>query len=316
MRVLACVVVALTIVACAPTDQPQAGRPPATASDAPTDVRVDVQTDSSPGRCVASTGARGTDLDGSAVWVRFCPGGRGRTAPAEVPSDALTTHLELLDELTHEAAVPGARPPRCQESGGRTYRMQVGFEDGSVTEIRGDTHPGCSGRTRDGSTVSGPDELGVYGTVMRAFGRQYAEQFTAVDLGEPLTCPDDPFAPDRSDRDGASAALDTGYLLGARAPMVMPLGAVRGITCTWEYGADTPTARTLSPDEAERVRIGLHAIPGGVVDCATSRRPTHLAIVEDETGTRRAVTILESQCATVIRSDEGYGLTFPWLDTP
>lgn len=313
MRLLACVVVALTIVACAPSDQPQAGRPPARASSAPTDAGVD----SSLGRCVASTGAHGTDLEGSAVWVRFCPGGRGRTAPAEVPSDALTTHLELLDELTHEAAAAGARAPRCREFGGRTYRVQVGFEDGSVTEIRGDTHPGCSGRTRDGSTVTGPDGLGVYGTVMRAFGRQYADQFPAVDLGEPLTCPDNPFAPDRSDRDGASAALDTGFLLGARAPMVMPLSAARGIACTWENGGfDSPTARTLSPEEAERVRIGLHAIPGGVVDCATSRRPTHLAIVEDETGTRRAVTILESQCATVIRSDDGYGLTFPWLDTP
>jgi hypothetical protein len=50
------------------------------------------------------------------------------------------------------------------------------------------------------------------------------------------------------------------------------------------------------------------------VDCAGSSEPTRTAVVEDRTGTRRAVTILDSECATVIRSDQGYGLGFPWLD--
>ncbi|WP_345263936.1 hypothetical protein [Nocardioides nanhaiensis] len=248
------------------------------------------------------------------MWVLFCPGGQGRTAPAEVPSDALTTHLDLLEGLIR-APTPWGTNSRCAEFGGRTYRLQMGFEDGSVTEIRGDTHPLCSGRTPDGSTITGPPDLGVYGTVMTAFGQQYADQFTTAEIDDPMTCPDNPFTPDRSDADGASAGLDTGFLRGAREPMTMPLSAVRGIACTWEYGAGTPTARHLGPDEAERVRIGLHAIPGGVVDCAQSRRPTHSAVVEDKTGTRRTVTILYSQCGTVMRSDDGYGLTFPWLDT-
>lgn len=72
--------------------------------------------------------------------------------------------------------------------------------------------------------------------------------------------------------------------------------------------------RSLDADEAERVRIGLHAIFNAMVDCAGSPEPTHTAVVEDKTGTRRAVTIVESECQTILRSDGGFGLGFPWLD--
>ena len=37
-------------------------------------------------------------------------------------------------------------------------------------------------------------------------------------------------------------------------------------------------------------------------------------IVVDRTGTRRAVTVIDSECATVVRSDDGYGLGFAWLE--
>jgi hypothetical protein len=96
----------------------------------------------------------------------------------------------------------------------------------------------------------------------------------------------------------------------------MPLPAVRGIVCTWQFGAEAapPEVRNLSAEEAERVRIGLHAIAGGVVDCSGSPKPTYTAVVEDQTGTRRAVTILDSECSTVIRSDHGGGIGFDWLD--
>ena len=98
--------------------------------------------------------------------------------------------------------------------------------------------------------------------------------------------------------------------------MIMPLPAVRGIVCTWPFGAhdDEPVVRALTTAEAERVRIGLHAVAGGMVDCSGSRGPTHTAAVEDRTGTRRAVTLLESECSTVIRSGKGSGLGFAWLD--
>ena len=102
--------------------------------------------------------------------------------------------------------------------------------------------------------------------------------------------------------------------------MTMPLTAVRGIVCTWPHGGEEgePEVRGLAPEEAERVRIGLHAIQGGVAGCAAGPGPVHTAVVEDRTGTRRAVTIDQPQCS-VVRSDrgpfgQGYGLDFAWLD--
>lgn len=151
---------------------------------------------------------------------------------------------------------------------------------------------------------------------MAAFGRQQADAFDDSTDEVPLVCPQDPRRPDSVDLDGPSASLGTGYLLGRRGPMTMPLPAVRGILCTWPSSAEdtAPDVRGLTGEEAERVRIGLHAIAGGLVDCAGCPGPTSTAVVEDRTGTRRAVTVVGSECATVIRSDEGYGTGFPWLD--
>lgn len=184
-----------------------------------------------------------------------------------MPSEALTTHLDLLTGLDEHGTATGVR---CRASSGRTYRLQIG----------------------------------------------YADQYDDSASDSALVCPDDPRKPDSVDADGASASLKTGYWLGELSPMIMPLAAVRGIVCTWPFRRedDEPVVRDLSAAEAERVRIGLHAIAGGVVDCGVSRDPTYTAVVEDRTGTRRAVTILGSECSTVVRSDKGYGLGFAWLD--
>ena len=273
-----------------------------------------------PTECLDAADATRRSVEGTPVWARFCPGRGGHTLPAEVPSDALTTHLELLDglrELESDGAEPGER---CGEAGsGRTYEVQIGYAGGRVVTLVGSTDPACPGRLRGGGLVGGPDALGVYGLLMTAFGRQYADGFADSPGEVPFACPDDPRNPDSVDRDGASASLDTGYVLGVRSPMVLPLTAVRGIVCTWPWGVEEPGIRELTAEEAERVRIGLHAIYGGMVDCQESPGPTHTAVVEDRTGTRRAVTVLDSNCSTVVRSDrdgfgQGYGLGFPWLD--
>ncbi|QIK65258.1 hypothetical protein G7072_01910 [Nocardioides sp. HDW12B] len=312
-----------------PVAEPERTSSPGDPGGTPTGPAATVE---APDACVPSAEARRPTTAGAAQWARFCPGGRGRTTPAEVPSDALTTHLELLSGLVELAAEPSteasaeasAEAPDdetvCRPTFSRTYRLQVGYADGQVAEIRGATGPDCIGTLGTGPTrVRGPEGWGVYGAVMSAFGRQYADRLadrlagTGTAPAEPLMCPVDPRDPDSVDLDGASAALDTGWHLGRRSPMVMPLRAVRGIVCTWPSGGSVPVTRELSPDEAERVRIGLHAIYGAMVDCAGSRDPTYTAVVEDPTGTRRAVTIVESECHTVIRSDDGYGLGFPWL---
>ena len=273
-----------------------------------------------PAECLDAADTTRDGVDGTPVWALFCPGEERHTVPAEVPSEALTTHLELLDGL-HGLEAEGVAPgERCGEAGsGRTYEVQIGYADGRAVTLVGSTDPGCPGRLPGGGLVGGPDALGVYGLLMTAFGRQYAGGFADSPGQVPFACPEDPRDPDSVDLDGASASLDTGYVLGVRSPMVMPLTAVRGIVCTWPWGIAEPGTRELTAEEAERVRIGLHAIYGGMVDCQESPEPTHTAVVEDRTGTRRAVTVLDSNCSTVVRSDrdgfgQGYGLGFPWLD--
>lgn len=208
----------------------------------------------------------------------------------------------------------------CDElSATRTYELQIGYADGRVATIAGGADPECSGRLDGSGAVGGPGGLGVYGLLMTAFGRQYADAFEDSPSEAPLVCPDDPRDPDGVDVDGASASLDTGYLLGERSPMVLPLTAVRGIVCTWPAGAedDDPAVRELPAEDAERVRIGLHAMSLGVAGCGAGPGPTHTAVVEDRTGTRRAVTVIDAECSAV-RSDhgpgQGYGIGFPWLD--
>lgn len=266
-----------------------------------------------PDACLSSADARRRTIAGTPEWVLFCPGATGLTAPAEVPSDALTTHLDLLSGLT-ELPAEASHEDDCRPDSSRTYRVQVGYADGQVAEIKGATDPGCVGTIGGSHTpVRGPEGLGVYGAVMSAFGQQYADSYDPAAPEAPLVCPVDPREPDSVDVDGSSAALDTGWHLGKRSSMVMPLAAVRGLVCTWPYGENEPATRSLDAHEAERVRIGLHAIFNAMVDCAGSPEPTHTAVVEDRTGTRRAVTIVESECQTVLRSDGGFGLGFPWL---
>lgn len=267
-----------------------------------------------PDACLSSADAQRRTIAGTPQWVLFCPGEAGLTAPAEVPSDPLTTHLDLLSGLT-ESPAEVFHQDGCRRDSSRTYRVQLGYADGQVAEIKGSTDPGCVGKIGGSQTpVDGPEGLGVYGLVMSAFGQQYADSYDAAAPKSPLVCPDDPRKPDSVDVDGSSAALDTGWHLGNRSSMVMPLAAVRGLVCTWPYGQDEPVIRSLQANEAERVRIGLHVIFNAMVDCAASPEPTHTAVVEDKTGTRRAVTIVESECQTVLRSDGGFGLGFPWLD--
>ncbi len=283
-----------------------------------------------PDACLEPADATRGSVQGTPVWARFCPGAERYLVPAEVPSDALTSHVVLLEGLTERAApdVPVGSPcylspedASLELAGGRTYELQIGYADGGVTTLVGATDPDCVGRLPGtGVRVGGPEGLGVYGLAMTAFGRQYADGFEDAAEGGPLVCPDDPREPGSVDVDGASASLDTGYFMGERAPMVLPLTAVRGIVCTWPAGAegDEPQVRRLSSEEAERVRIGLHALDGAIADCGASADPTHTAVVEDRTGTRRAVTVEDGMCATVFRSEaetgRGFGLGFAWLD--
>lgn len=268
-----------------------------------------------PDACVDTDEATRDGIEGTPVWARFCPGPDQYVELSEVPSESLTSHLDLLDALHGLGAGATSAGPWCEGSSSGRYEIQIGYADGGVAEIAGSADPDCAGRLPDGALVDGPRGLGVYGQVMTAFGRQYADGFETSAGTAPLVCPEDPGAPGAVHVDGASASLDTGDVAAGRAPMTMPLTAVRGIVCTWPYGGEEgePDVGRLTPEQAERVRIGLHAIPPGVVDCSGTTKPTYTAVVEDRTGTRRAVTIQDWICSTVIRGEGLAGTGFPWL---
>ena len=114
-----------------------------------------------PATCLPSAEAGRGTIAGTPAWVRFCPGANGRTAPAEVPSVALTTHLDSLSELT-ESAAGVSQKVVCRAGFSRTYRVQVGFADGDVAQISGVTDPGCVGTMAgSGAGVRGPEGLGL-----------------------------------------------------------------------------------------------------------------------------------------------------------
>jgi hypothetical protein len=141
-------------------------------------------------------------------------------------------------------SVPRGRLP---PDSSRTYRVQVGYADGQVAEIKGATDHGCVGTIGGSHTpVRGPEGLGVYGAVISAFGQQYADSYDPAAPEAPLVCPVDPREPDSVDVDGSSAALDTGWHLGKRSSMVMPLAAVRGLVCTWPHGESEPQRPEVS----------------------------------------------------------------------
>ena len=77
----------------------------------------------------------------------------------------------------------------------------------AIERITGSADPDCLGRLPDGALVDGPRGLGVYGLVMTAFGRQYADGFEASAGAAPLGCPEDPGAPGAVHVDGEEGEL-------------------------------------------------------------------------------------------------------------
>ncbi|WP_040338346.1 hypothetical protein [Candidatus Blastococcus massiliensis] len=80
-----------------------------------------------PEACVDTAAATRNSVDGTPVWARFCPGPERHTLPAEVPSDALTTHLDLLAGLEERGVEsPPAGWPCSELSGGAPTRSRSG----------------------------------------------------------------------------------------------------------------------------------------------------------------------------------------------
>jgi len=184
--------------------------------------------------CVAAADLDHADLtQGEAVWMRFCP---VRRNAALVPDDVLTDGAQAVAE-DWDVRRFGHQFGCGVILGTVDYRLQIGYADGTVAQIVGDT--GCDNRSNAGQKVwDGP----VLEPVLRAMGSQRGLGAGAV---SDLACPADRHDP--VNVDGIDPPAANGPLLERQAAM--------GILCT--YPPRRTKLSTLDATEAEEVRLAL-----------------------------------------------------------
>jgi len=155
----------------------------------------------------ASDSGCGRDVDhddfgtGTAVWVRFCvlQQGRDRRGPpaqyAIVPTGVLTDGAEALVSAWRQRV---GQVHGCPFAFGRTgFRVAIGFADGTVSRIDGETGPCPASVTPGGGLVE--DAGSVYDGLMRALAAEPDSTPPA------LSCPAQP--PSEASRDTSLTAL-------------------------------------------------------------------------------------------------------------
>lgn len=227
-------------------------------------------------------------LSGTATWVRFCARDDGQTGIARFPEGAVTGELaarmvanfgEVLDDDSE-----------CLGETNRSYRIQVGFEDGTVAQ-------------RDDSTGTCGGEL-LYMRLESAIVSELMQRYTSADTGPPGACPErfshGLAAADSAD--GASAELLVGSdrIPALSTRPILALHARAMLVCRYLGSGDRTLDDhwTSANPAADSVRVSaLLDYTDGVADCAyDDTRPSYLVVLEDKTGTARSFTIDGAEC--------------------
>lgn len=261
------------------------GRPVGSPDTTPT-ATVDTPTTSTDEiECVPAKDAHHVDpSEGTAVWLRFCASPGTQTQWAQVPPDALTSNLGFVNGWTL------GFQHSCPFALSQEFRIQVGYADGSTAQIRGRTDSCQAGTGVTTATKASGSQ--IYADAMSAFGRAYAADFDEVPTPAPSRCPNSLGLPGETDIDGPSTSLDVG--------MAMPLTATSGLLCFWHGSARPPGHATLGLEQAETLRIQMHAVPPGVARCRLGPKvPSFTVILQDKTGTRRTFSVDAANCGAV-----------------
>ncbi|MDN4173288.1 hypothetical protein QWY28_10070 [Nocardioides sp. SOB77] len=182
-------------------------------------------------------------LLGEAAWVRFCVVGGSYPRPigsALVPETVLA---EGAASLVRGWQRTEGRGGPCRPTPSATkFAVQVGFDDGTVAEVYGETSA-CAAYTRPAP-----------GSRVVAGGQVYRELMTALALEATGTDPTGSVTPGTLACPAAPPPIPSST---TRRPVtgLTATGVAEALVCRYDYPGAEPAATTLRATEAERVRV-------------------------------------------------------------
>lgn len=254
---------------------------------------VEVSTD-----CRTRTGGEIDHADfllGEAAWARFCDVGGSYPrdlGSALVPDTVLTEDVATLVRGWQRA---GPRSGACPRTPSATkFAVQVGFDDGTVSEVYGETSE-CPAFTRPGPSARVVAGGRVYRELMTALAVQADAAPTGT--GRELDCPPVP----------ARMPLTT-----TREPQtdLTGTGVARAVLCAYEPGGSDPTGVELRPTEAERVRalsLGAFAPEPRQTCPSDDAAPSYVVLVAGRDGATYEIGLSGPDCNGVRIDDQRLG---------
>jgi hypothetical protein len=242
--------------------------------------------------CVAQSEVDGTDLTaGTASWVRFCGRADGQTGIARFPDGALTGELAKATVAGWEDSLGDSA--RCQRDAvsGRSFRIQVGFVDGTVAQHESVTGTDCSG------------EL-LYTVLLTRISSELDQRYEDV-VRPPETCPTG-LRTDRTNTDGESAELLVGSdpVAALSTRPLLALNAQSAQVCRYLGHAGSlrlDDSWSSNNPGAEGIRVSAFIdYTDGQADCPVDpQRPSYVVMLRDKTGTTRTFSIDGAECGAM-----------------
>ncbi|MDN4160935.1 hypothetical protein [Nocardioides abyssi] len=253
-------------------------------------------------RSRADGGIDHTDfLLGEAAWVRFCVVGASyprRIGSALVPDAVLA---EGAASLVRAWQRTDGRAGPCRPTPSATkFAVQVGFDDGTVAEVFGETSE-CPAYTRPAPA-----------TRVVAGGRVYRDLMTALaldagsgedsgpdsEVGSEPSCPAAaPAFPEAVTRDPTTGLTGT--------------GVATAVVCRYDAPGLAPVATALRPSEAERVRVlALGAFDPTPPSCTPDPgAPAYVAVLVGRDASTYEVGLDAAACAAARLNDQRIGVS-------
>lgn len=289
-RVAGALAVAATVAVAVPLAPRwvEGSRPVAAVGEAPTGSVVEVSTG-------CRTRADG-ELDhpdfllGEAAWARFCVVGGSYPRPigsALVPDALLTDGAATLVRGWQRAA--GSDEPCRPTPSATKLAVQVGFEDGTVAEVYGETSA-CAAYTRPAPSARVVPGGQVYRELMTALAAQESPAGASGSTTAP-SCP-------------AAAPEAAGPVTDGPATGLTATAAAAAVLCTYDpadgLGA-APRSTALRATDAERVRVlalgAFDPMPGACTPDPAA--PAHAVVVAGRDGATYEIGLDRGACDAV-----------------